>query len=333
MVGVRRRLREVGSKVSEALGAKAPAAGPPPGPTVLPRPAAVPVPPADRSDAITETTPTTETTVGPEPDQSPDAVLAAAVELARAVAVEVGGQAVGDHLGAEVAGPADEGPAVTHSFATTDRAYVGWRWAVTLARADGSDDVTVDEVVLLPGAGSLLAPAWVPWSERVRPDDLGHGDLLPSGLDDPRLVPAYAAGDDDETELADLLWLELGLGRVHVLSHEGRAETAERWWDGETGPDSARAKAAPGTCGECGFLVPLGGALRQAFGACANEYAPDDGSVVALSYGCGAFSETSVDGAHAATAGMAVEDDEFELVASGGDPVDPVEDEPGPDAP
>ena len=81
----------------------------------------------------------------------PDPRCAEAVELARAVAVEVAGVTVGDHLGVEAEPDAGGGHVLTHSFATTDPAYVGWRWAVTVARADGADEVTVDEVVLLPG--------------------------------------------------------------------------------------------------------------------------------------------------------------------------------------
>ncbi len=255
------------------------------------------------------------------PDALPDLdpVLAAAVDAARAAAVEVAGAAVGEHLAVQPEPvPAGTGGAVaTHAFASTERAYVGWRWSVTLARAEGSDDVTVDEVVLLPGEGALLAPEWVPWSERVQPGDLAAGDVLPAQGDDERLVPAYA---DPEAELAAEVTWELGLGRPRVLSREGRAEAAQRWYEGEAGPGAAVARQAPGRCADCGFLVLLTGGLRQAFGVCANAYAPDDGRVVALTHGCGAHSETVVDAAHAATSGMAVEDDEFELLP-GGDPV------------
>jgi hypothetical protein len=38
----------------------------------------------------------------------------------------------------------------------------------------------------------------------------------------------------------------------------------------------------------------LAGKLRQMFGVCANEYAPDDGRVVSLDHGCGAHSEAAV---------------------------------------
>jgi hypothetical protein len=231
-----------------------------------------------------------------------------AVDIARAAAVEVAGPAVGEHLGVEV----DDANVVTHSFATTEKAYTGWRWAVTVARAADSDLVTVDEVVLLPGSGALISPEWVPWSERIRPGDLTPGDLLPPKPDDARLVPAYADPDAFD-DWSDLHW-ELGLGRIRVLSLDGRADAAERWYDGDQGPASPLAKAAPARCVDCGFLVPLAGSMKQLFGVCANVYAPDDGKVVSLDHGCGAHSEAVADAASATWTGMAVEHDELELV-------------------
>ena len=248
-----------------------------------------------------------------------DPVLASAVDLARRVAREAAGSKVGSHLGVE-----DEGDLVaTHSFASNDPAYVGWRWAVTVTRAEGSDEVTVDEVVLLPGEGALLAPEWVPWSERIQPGDLAPGDLLPAAPDDPRLVPAYTA---EEAELAAETFWELGLGRKQVLSFEGRATTADRWYDGDHGPFSPMARQAPGRCLDCGFRVPLAGGLSQLFGVCANAFAPDDGKVVSLDHGCGAHSEVVVETPHGQGAGLVVEDEVLELVALG-----PAPDEETPD--
>jgi hypothetical protein len=243
-----------------------------------------------------------------------DASLRDAVDLARAAAVEIGGSAVGDYLGAEL----EDELVVTHSFATTDKAYVGWRWSVTVARGDGTDEVTVDDVLLLPGAGALIAPAWVPWSERVQPGDLAPGDLLPPAPDDPRLVPAYT---DTTDELAAATFWELGLGRHRVLGLEGRLDAADRWYDGEPGPFSAMAKQAPGQCLDCAFRLPLAGGLSALFGVCANAFAPDDGKVVALDHGCGAHSETAVD-TSGQTAGMVVEDEELELVVVAPSPDD-----------
>jgi hypothetical protein len=221
------------------------------------------------------------------PAIEPDDVAAAAVEVAREAAEADAPGLVGEHLGVD----AEEPRVVTHYFATLDPAYRGWRWAVTVARASRAKSVTVDDVVLLPGADAVLAPEWVPWSERLRPGDLGVGDLLPTAADDPRLAPTFLSTDD--ADIAEVGY-ELGLGRPRVLSYEGRFEAAERWYAGEPGPEAAVARAAPATCATCGFFVPLAGALRQAFGACANTFAPDDGRVVAVDHGCGAHSEAVV---------------------------------------
>jgi len=245
----------------------------------------------------------------------PDAACAEAADLARAAAVEVGGRHVGDHLGLEPAGER----VVTHLFSSTDPAYVGWQWAVTVARASRAKYVTVDEVVLLPGAGALLAPPWVPWSERLRPGDLGVGDLLPTTEDDDRLSPAYAAGDDAQED--EVAW-ELGLGRVRVLSRLGRIEAVERWYDGEAGPDTPIAKAAPARCGTCGFFLPVAGSLRQVFGVCANEFAPSDGRVVAVDHGCGAHSEAIVIVATPEPLPSLLDDVQYEPVEVGSGPPD-----------
>jgi Protein of unknown function (DUF3027) len=219
-----------------------------------------------------------------------DAVLADAVEVARSAAEDVAGSAalVGEHAGVQVDGER----LLTHLFACLSPGYAGWQWSVTLARVPRSRIATVDEAVLLPGPGALLAPAWLPWSERLRPGDLGVGDLLPATEDDVRLEQGYeATGDEDADAVA--LW-ELGLGRRRVLSAVGRDDASDRWYSGDAGPSSPIAAAAPAQCSTCGFFLPVAGALRAVFGVCANEYAPDDGRVVAVDHGCGAHSETLV---------------------------------------
>src|SRR3954453_9746730 len=233
-------------------------------------------------------------------------LLAAAVEPARAAAVDTAGdpELVGEHLGvhAEPASPATDevppealGEVLTHTFASRLPGYVGWYWAVTLAHVPGADEVTVDEVVLLPGDSALLAPAWVPWQERLRPGDLSVGDVLPSTEDDPRLVPAYAADDDSAEDPAGrVVAFELGVGRERVMSREGRLEAVDRWSAGDFGPASAMARHAPGPCATCGFFLPLAGSLRQSLGACGNAYSPADGRVVTADYGCGAHSQATL---------------------------------------
>ena len=230
---------------------------------------------------------------------APGNVLIAAVDRARAAAVETAGdpELVGEHLGAvrEAIGPAELGEVVTHTFASRLPGYVGWHWAVTVAHVPGEDHVTIDEVVLLPGDQALLAPAWVPWHERLRPGDLSVGDVLPSTEDDPRLVPSYAVADDsaDDPE-GRVVAAELGLGRERVMSAEGRRDAVGRWAAGDFGPRSAMARHAPGPCGTCGFWLPLAGSLRGMLGVCGNAYAPADGRAVTVDYGCGAHSQATL---------------------------------------
>ncbi|MDR6169262.1 DUF3027 domain-containing protein [Curtobacterium sp. SORGH_AS_0776] len=65
------------------------------------------------------------------------------------------------------AGTVDEGDGVVSVlFANRMAGYPGWRWTVSIAQVSG-DEPTVLEVELMPGDGSLLAPDWVPWSERL----------------------------------------------------------------------------------------------------------------------------------------------------------------------
>lgn len=218
----------------------------------------------------------------------PDPALVGALELARAAAVEEAGDEVGEHVGVQP----EDAAAVTHLFDANKTGYRGWRWAVTVAFAGPDRQVTVSEVVLLPGPDALVAPAWVPWQQRVQAGDLGVGDLLPTAPDDPRLVPAYVQSDDEGVEEVAM---ELGLGRVRVMSRPARVDAAERWQLSEFGPRSDMARSAPEHCGTCGFYLQVAGSLRAAFGVCGNEIAPADGHVVHVEYGCGAHSELRID--------------------------------------
>jgi hypothetical protein len=62
----------------------------------------------------------------------------------------------------------EEGEGVaTYLFENNQKGYVGWRWSVTIFQADPSEAATVSEILLMPGPDSLVAPDWVPWSERL----------------------------------------------------------------------------------------------------------------------------------------------------------------------
>ncbi len=259
--------------------------------------------------------------------KEPDQVCADAVDVARQALAENAGvlpDTVGEHLGTEAVGDR----VVAHLFACTDRAYAGWRWAVTVTRAPRSKLVTVDESVLLPGPDALLAPAWVPWHDRLRPGDVGIGDLLPASPDDERLVPfAVLDGDDAVTDWflprTDAENAEAGPsdpaelpapGRTRTLSAFGRDDTAERWYESDHGPSSPLSNAAPAHCLSCGFFVPLSGSLGRVFGACGNAYAPDDGRVVSADHGCGAHSESALAGSAAQATAPVIDEFGYDLV-------------------
>ncbi|WP_462166433.1 DUF3027 domain-containing protein [Frankia sp. AiPs1] len=267
-----------------------------PSPAAEPSPATEPVPTAEPGHVAESVHAAESVRAGEAPraartarESAVDAACAAAVDLARAAAVSEAGSedAVGRHLGVESEGDR----IVLHRFACESPAYRGWVWTVVVARAARVRKATVDDVVLMPWSEALLAPAWVPWSQRLRPGDVGVGDLLPTAIDDPRLALRVA----DVEELIDTDdFVELGLGRPRVLSVAGREEAVERWYAGEPGPGASIAKVAPASCLTCGFHVRLAGALGRMFGACANELAPDDGRVTAIDHGCGAHSEALV---------------------------------------
>ncbi|HEY2765089.1 MAG TPA: DUF3027 domain-containing protein [Pseudonocardiaceae bacterium] len=245
----------------------------------------------------------TAQTTAPSPD------LAKAVDLARQAAQQ---EAVDSPVGRHVGSEPEVGGAVTHLFEAELPGYRGWRWAVTVGSAGPGTVVTVSEVVLLPGPDALIAPAWVPWTQRVRAGDLGVGDLLPTEPDDPRLVPGYLSDDDPPVER---LSPELGLGRVRVLSRPARIGLVQRWRDGDHGPGSPMALSAPDRCVTCGFYLPLDGLLSAALGVCGNELAPADGHVVHAEFGCGAHSEVQVDaGPSVPVAELVYDDAELELI-------------------
>lgn len=240
-----------------------------------------------------------ETVTGPIPDSTPESavatvadwpeglatVLTGAADQARAAVEEFSGaDAVGDYLGVGYEDP----NTATHRFLAHLTGYQGWQWAVVVATYPGSDHATISEVVLVPGPGSLLAPEWVPWDRRVRPGDLGPGDLLSPVKDDPRLVPGFTASGDQQV---DETAAEFGFGRRWVMSAWARAEAAERWHFGDYGPDSPMARSTKRVCRDCGFFLPLSGSLGSMFGVCGNELSAD-GHVVDKQYGCGAHSDT-----------------------------------------
>jgi hypothetical protein len=115
-----------------------------------------------------------------------DEVLLGSVDFARAALVGIApAGTVGELVGSE----AHEDHVLSLFFASTLPGYPDWRWTVTLARVDEESEPNVLEVELLPGETSLVAPDWVPWSERLAEYQLAQ-----------ELAAATAAEADDEED-------------------------------------------------------------------------------------------------------------------------------------
>ncbi|GAA1421220.1 DUF3027 domain-containing protein [Agrococcus citreus] len=88
-------------------------------------------------------------------------------------------------------GEGDQAQVLAIRHISTLPGYPDWTWTVLLSRGvEGGP--TVLEVALLPGEGSLLAPAWVPWSERL-------ADYLAAK----ESAGADGEGDDEDDEELD----------------------------------------------------------------------------------------------------------------------------------
>ena len=130
----------------------------------------------------------------PRRPSKPDAVLAAAVETARAGLLEV---VPAEQIGAYIGAFPDAERLVTHRFEALRPGYNGWQWYATVARVPRGKVATVCEVGLLPSENAILAPEWVPWSERVRPEDVAAEEAAQAQ------ERANAQAQDDADHAAD----------------------------------------------------------------------------------------------------------------------------------
>ncbi|QCR44520.1 DUF3027 domain-containing protein [Curtobacterium sp. SGAir0471] len=114
-------------------------------------------------------------------------------ELARKALLEVTPEST---IGQPV-GTVDEGDGVVSVlFSNRMPGYPGWRWTVSVAQVEG-DEPTVLEVELMPGDGSLVAPDWVPWADRMAEYRAGQTDEDDESDEDDE------ADDDDESDEDD----------------------------------------------------------------------------------------------------------------------------------
>lgn len=139
-----------------------------------------------------------------------DTILADAVDPARVALAEIASASeIGEYLGVTAEGER----LVTHRFVSHKKGYQGWTWFATMARVPRAKakDLTVCEVGIIAGEGSLLAPAWVPWADRLAKEEIeaakaaeeaeANGELAQNTEVAESSEPA--AADDDSAESQD----------------------------------------------------------------------------------------------------------------------------------
>ncbi|MEN0083655.1 MAG: DUF3027 domain-containing protein [Leifsonia sp.] len=145
--------------------------------------------PAGETDAPADAAAEGAEAAEPEVELVADPELVAAVPLARQALAEITPErTIGEPLGHVVEAPG----VVSLLFASLLPGYPDWRWTVTVGRTGDDEEPTVLEAELMPGDGSLLAPDWVPWSERLAEYQAAQEALAAQ--------EAESAEDEDEDE-------------------------------------------------------------------------------------------------------------------------------------
>lgn len=125
----------------------------------------------------------------------PNTSVSTPQEKAYAAAVEAGGT----HGVGSIIESFGEGDGITtFLFESKLKGYKDWRWSVTVFQLNDAAEPTVSEVVLLPGTESLVAPDWVPWSER-----LADYKALQAELEAQAALDAAEAEDSDDVDSDD----------------------------------------------------------------------------------------------------------------------------------
>jgi hypothetical protein len=150
-----------------------------------------------KKDSPKKESPKKEKASAKESTSTSTAVAFDAKDLARNAALEQAEKR--DQVGGFVSVEFDDDNRVaTYLFEANLAGYKGWRWCITIAKVDEESQPTICDVVVLPGPDALRAPDWIPYRDRILPGDVGVGDIVPSALDDTRLVPGAQALPQDE---------------------------------------------------------------------------------------------------------------------------------------
>ena len=191
-----------------------------------------------------------------------DAVLAAAVDLAREAADSIAEPGtVGDHLGHGDGRRAPRHPLLRLHRQRLPGLALGDHRRPRAARARPR---RCARPTSCRATARCCRRQWLPYADRLAPGDLGAGDVLPYKEDDPLLEPGFEATGDEEVD--ELAVYELGLGPQARAVGRGARGGRPALVRGRARPAlPGVAEKAPAPCSSCGFFLPMAGALAGFF--------------------------------------------------------------------
>ncbi|MEY4000152.1 MAG: hypothetical protein RLZZ626_507 [Actinomycetota bacterium] len=106
-------------------------------------------------------------------------------------------------VGAFIESRSEEDGSQTFMFESRLKGYVGWRWSVNVFEDHKTHEVTISEVLLLPGDDALVAPDWVPWSERLADYKALQAELAAQAAAEAAEAEDGEDSDDDDSDDED----------------------------------------------------------------------------------------------------------------------------------
>lgn len=85
------------------------------------------------------------------------------------------------------------------------RGYKNWHWVVTLTQPDKRKPATFSEINLLASEDALLAPKWVPWSERLAEfrKQLREEGRAKTDAEADELIKSLVVSDDPQSDQSE----------------------------------------------------------------------------------------------------------------------------------
>lgn len=167
-------------------------------------------------------------------------------EFAQEAARLTGGRrAVGEYIRTDE----EEEGLRSYIFESTLRGYVGWFWSVTIYQPAGQEP-TISEVVMMPSEAALVAPKWVPWSERLADYKALQAELEAQAAAEAEEAALLAAEsedeeDDEETEEVELDLVDVADEETIEQAEEELLATTEFDVEGESQDDSDNTGKKP----------------------------------------------------------------------------------------